>query len=558
MGKIKAGLLLILSLALIAGVALVKRNQELRKGAAFAQAKVWFLPTDSGNKKVGDSFPVYLVADFGDKRVVAFTLKINYSKDKLTLDETDIVVHSGFNNVIQKRVDQEKGAVYVTALFVPSADQLEGGATGILGVEQPLMKLNFEIKAAGSAEVKLDRSYPQYQVVAQTNENIGEIELKNQQGDSEIAVSYNFAERECQSKADCDDGNPCTEKDCINGECTLVKTASDGTSCGTNMVCTNAFCGCASGFGDCDNNPANGCETNLNTNKTNCGQCGNNCSSDQTCRNGQCVTEQEGVECTDGQKDCGGPNNRPRACVNGTWEVQAPCGTGESCVQGDCVPEEQPLATEAPTPTNLPSPTATLAPTETLLLSPTPTVEASTPILNFKVSFAGVLDSSKVKETPEVTVKIKKGLEIVAEFTGVQLEPDTGAAFKGSVVLSGVAPGGDYTIYIKGPRHLVRKFCQDKQTERCFGRGRIVLTSGKNEFDFSRLSLEPGDLPNPSENMQQDSVVNGVDLSLLKARLGKDYPEELAVADLDFNGVINTRDIVLLLRTLSSKYGEEE
>jgi hypothetical protein len=56
------------------------------------------------------------------------------------------------------------------------------------------------------------------------------------------------------------------------------------TSCGTapqHMVgwgCSNGTCGgsCASGYGDCNNNLSDGCETPLNT-SANCGACGNNC-----------------------------------------------------------------------------------------------------------------------------------------------------------------------------------------------------------------------------------------------------------------------------------------
>lgn len=181
-----------------------------------------------------------------------------------------------------------------------------------------------------------------------------------------------------------------------------------------------------------------------------------------------------------------------------------------------------------------------------------------TPVLNFKITFAGVADSSKVKEVPKVSVKIKKGFDLVAEFADVALQPAEGAAFRGRLVLTGVDPGDNLTIYIKGPKHLARKFCQNNQTERCTGMGKISLKPGENNFDFTRLSLEPGDLPDPTKNMAQDGVVNSDDLSRLKLRLGKTDSSDLAIADLDFNGVVNTRDVVLFLQTLSTKYEEEE
>lgn len=68
---------------------------------------------------------------------------------------------------------------------------------------------------------------------------------------------------------------------------------------GTNgyPVCTNGVCGntqCGSGYSDCDNNPSNGCEANLNTDPNNCQTCGNVCPDtytvcgNPTCTNGVC------------------------------------------------------------------------------------------------------------------------------------------------------------------------------------------------------------------------------------------------------------------------------
>lgn len=41
--------------------------------------------------------------------------------------------------------------------------------------------------------------------------------------------------------------------------------------------------------------------------------------------------------CTNGEKDCGGVNDRPRECVDGQWVLQSPCGTGMECESGECV-----------------------------------------------------------------------------------------------------------------------------------------------------------------------------------------------------------------------------
>jgi hypothetical protein len=69
--------------------------------------------------------------------------------------------------------------------------------------------------------------------------------------------------------------------DPVNG-CETV-AAPDGTSCGLDNAsgsCKAGVCDdpvCTAGFGDCDGNPANGCEDNVSGDVNNCGACGNVC-----------------------------------------------------------------------------------------------------------------------------------------------------------------------------------------------------------------------------------------------------------------------------------------
>jgi hypothetical protein len=70
-------------------------------------------------------------------------------------------------------------------------------------------------------------------------------------------------------------------------------------------TCTKGVCGteCEAGWGDCNDNPADGCETNLRYDGANCGACGNRCNNGlgQPCIDGRCLT----VEC-----DAGNPVTR--------------------------------------------------------------------------------------------------------------------------------------------------------------------------------------------------------------------------------------------------------
>src|SRR4029077_5367056 len=90
----------------------------------------------------------------------------------------------------------------------------------------------------------------------------------------------------------------------------LSNCGSCGESCGplsnATVTCANGQCAatCHSGFKDCDETPANGCETSVQT-TSNCGQCGQLCSyanATTSCATGTCQL----TACTSGYADCNG------------------------------------------------------------------------------------------------------------------------------------------------------------------------------------------------------------------------------------------------------------
>lgn len=104
-----------------------------------------------------------------------------------------------------------------------------------------------------------------------------------------------------------------------------------GTSCSpcptaanADPTCDGVSCGfrCRAGFGDCDRDPSNGCETDLGTNVANCGRCDNRCvpgaNASATCIGGTC-----GNRCNAGFGDC---NMSPADGCEASFTSVATCG----------------------------------------------------------------------------------------------------------------------------------------------------------------------------------------------------------------------------------------
>jgi hypothetical protein len=119
-----------------------------------------------------------------------------------------------------------------------------------------------------------------------------------------------------------------------------------GTICPTptnaTPTCSGGACGftCLTGFGDCDASVA-GCETNLLTSVANCGACGNACSAPSnatpTCVSGECgfVCNQGFTECSGACVDIGTDVANCGACDN-DCATQAPANSTPTCAGGEC------------------------------------------------------------------------------------------------------------------------------------------------------------------------------------------------------------------------------
>jgi hypothetical protein len=115
---------------------------------------------------------------------------------------------------------------------------------------------------------------------------------------------------------------------------TLPNSAGNGCSAGTCSIT------CTPGFGDCDKNPTNGCETNLLNGAANCGACGNACAvanGTPQCTNGACGV----AGCDAGFTNCGNSCSTLQADQNNCGACGSVCsltsGIGTAvCASGSC------------------------------------------------------------------------------------------------------------------------------------------------------------------------------------------------------------------------------
>ncbi|MEZ4393799.1 MAG: MXAN_6577-like cysteine-rich protein [Polyangiales bacterium] len=143
----------------------------------------------------------------------------------------------------------------------------------------------------------------------------------------------------------CSNGFGDCDLNSTNGCETRLDSATNCGACGRTCafanaagVCRDGACAlgtCNTGFLDCDGNPANGCEVNARTDRINCGRCGAACGSTQSCVDGVC-----GTSCSAGSQLCGGActnlQNDPSNCGACGTACRAASNQTPVCAAGRC------------------------------------------------------------------------------------------------------------------------------------------------------------------------------------------------------------------------------
>ncbi len=125
------------------------------------------------------------------------------------------------------------------------------------------------------------------------------------------------------------------------GACTTACNPPNGAPACLDAMC--AVAACAGGYGDCDGNPTNGCETDLSTTVAHCGACATACAARPNafpgCLGGTCATS-----CVMGFQDCDGVASNGcevdvRSAVTDCGACGRPCSPSNAtgaCAGGRC------------------------------------------------------------------------------------------------------------------------------------------------------------------------------------------------------------------------------
>lgn len=144
------------------------------------------------------------------------------------------------------------------------------------------------------------------------------------------------------------DDNP--DFGCAGPSCTPCSTANAAAACDSTGHC--AIGACSQGYADCNHDPSDGCEKNLQTDPGNCGSCGTPCveaHATASCSAGKCAIS----SCDAGYQDCNA--NPGDGCEINTDSDPSNCGAcGNDCTtnggnwvcsSGNCEPSNCPSGT---------------------------------------------------------------------------------------------------------------------------------------------------------------------------------------------------------------------
>lgn len=214
----------------------------------------------------------------------------------------------------------------------------------------------------------------------------------------------------------------------------------------------------------------------------------------------------------------------------------------------------QPLPTTRVTvkPPTTPKPT-------TVVVDPTQSLGGANNVtVNLRLSFQGITTKPSAANKMSVRLTLVGGNK--QQTRNVEVTVNDQGVWQGSATFQNLEKRSDYYALIKGPKHIQKRVCVLNPSETrpgtysCF-QGSISIQSQSVTLDASKVRLLAGDLP------QQDGIVDSYDTSLVRNIVSKPLDqrraaENLRLADINLDGIVDSQDYSLVIASLSVRSDE--
>jgi hypothetical protein len=236
------------------------------------------------------------------------------------------------------------------------------------------------------------------------------------------------------------------------------------------------------------------------------------------------------------------------------------------------VPTDTSTPTLAPIVTQISTPLSTQTPSSTPNNTPTPPQipsQISTPPIqpslptdiafDLRIKLTGVTDGSAHGSLATVRF-VKDALDLTTPHIPIAYIANGIYAIQFITSTNALAPGSGYSIIIKIEKHVSTKYCKPTgQTTICQPYESLTIPNPSvplipNIFDFTQFPLIPGDL------YIQDGKADIADFNKIKTRMTVPCDQltdnDKIIADLDYNGCVNSLDAYWMRNTLETRYDE--
>ena len=129
----------------------------------------------------------------------------------------------------------------------------------------------------------------------------------------------------------------------------------------------------------------------------------------------------------------------------------------------------------------------------------------------------------------------------------INLSQNSDGTFSGRVAFPDFRDGTNFSLMVKVDKYLLRRICDTTPSEQepseyiCTDPS-LTIRQGQNNFDFSGISLLPGDLG------LIDGLLNGYDLSIVRNNISQNSKESISSADLNYDGIVDLKDFEIITK----------